>query len=265
VVLLEILVFSLLYRFTNWRGKQIAFLVGLIAAGLFLPLGILTWKGLDQFAIHIAFYVMIPYVLGIITSNWEHCASEKSQSDRGWFHWGPATMVVFFIVLAVVDSVIITLAERGMSADLLSRFLPQPRTVENAESRFPGTIYHDYHEKESLFNAYLLERQAQVARGWNVRKGFIESPVKGIPAQFKVEVTDREGVPIEQASVNGQFLRPSDKRLDVDFSMRGVGKGLYLVELTMPAAGHWNLILKIERDGENHEVRAKTRVEAPAE
>lgn len=258
VVLLEILSFILLYRFTSWRGKQVAFLVGLVAVGLYLPFGIVTWKGLDQFAIHIAFYMMIPYVLGIITSNWEHRAAEESQ---GWFHWGPATMVGFFIVLAIVDSTIITLAERGMSSDTLARFLPQPRTAETAESKFPGTVYHDYKEKEALFNAYQQERKEQQKRGWQVKKGFETAPVKGVPALFKVEVKDRYGVAIEQAHVTGQFLRPSDSGLDIDFNMTESKKGLYTAELTLTAAGRWDLILMIEREGERHEIRARTRVE----
>lgn len=262
VILLEILSFILLYRFTNWPGKQVAFLVGLIAVGGYLPFGVMTWKGLDQFAIHIAFYIMIPYVLGIITSNWEFREGKSNQAGKSWFHWGPATMVAFFIVLAVVDSIIITLAERGMSSNSLARFLPEPQSAKTAESKFPGTIYHDYKEKESLFNAYQEERRQQEKRGWQVKKGFESAPVRDKPAVFKVEVRDRDGIAIDQAEITGQFLRPSDKQLDIDFTLTEIGNGLYSTELSFPAAGRWDLVLHIRRDDQKHEIRAKTRVQA---
>jgi len=71
VILLEFLLFAVLYKITRWRGKQVAFSVIMFTLAIYIPIGILNWTSLDRFAIHFAFYVMIPYVLGIITTHWE--------------------------------------------------------------------------------------------------------------------------------------------------------------------------------------------------
>ncbi len=263
VVLLEFLVFAALYRWTRWQGKQIALLVGLAAIGLFLPFGVFYWKGLDQFAIHIAFYAMVPYGLGIITTHWEKQAARGERSGQGWFHWAPATIVAFFLALAVVDAVIITVAENGLSSSILQRFLPEPRRHQVAHSTFPGTIYHDYQEKEAQFNAYLKDRQLQEARGWKIRKGWEVKPEAGTATRFKVEVRDSEGTPLLGAHIIGRFLRPSDSRLDLDFELQEVGQGLYARNIALPAPGRWDLVMLILHANDKHEVRAHTAVAKP--
>lgn len=259
--MLEVLVFVLLYRFTRWQGKQVAFLIILVTIGLYIPYGVLTWSGLDVFAIHFAFYVMIPYVLGIITTNWEIREEIEGPSRTRWFHWGPASMVVFFIVLATVDSAIISFADKGMSSRLASWLFPEPSSQSKVTSIFPGTVSHDFHEKESLFNAYLRERQEQEARGWSIRKGWVGGAVAGQGATFRLAVVDRNGGPVAGAEVSGDFLRPADHRLDQPVSLAEVAPGVYEAEVILPAVGSWDLVLNIRRGDETHEVRAGTRIE----
>ena len=156
VILFEFMVFAALYKFTRWRGKQVAFTVIVITLALYIPIGILHWSSLDRFAIHFAFYVMIPYVLGIITTHWEIRQQLETGAERKkWFHWAPATLVVFFIVLAMVAATIITIAEKGVPPEIMKRFFPVEKKSAVVESKFSGTVPHDFQEKEALFNAYL--------------------------------------------------------------------------------------------------------------
>ncbi|HIP68146.1 MAG TPA: nitrogen fixation protein FixH [Chromatiales bacterium] len=263
VILLELLAFILLYRFTKWSGKQVAFTVIVVALGMYIPLGIVTWKSLDRFAIHFAFYVMIPYVLGIITTHWEVRRTEEGeQANKKWFHWAPATLVVFFLLLALVDATIITIAEKGVSEEFMQRFFPKSKTAGTGKSKFSGTVPHDFQEKEKLFNAYLEKRKQQQARGWQVRKGWIGKPVAGKQQTFKVAVTDREGKPVSRAKIHGQFLRPADNKKDIDFEMQEVDNGIYQTKVLLSEPGLWSLTMTIERGDEWHEVRAKTTIQA---
>ncbi len=260
VLAIEIAVFAMLYRWTRFAGKQIAFLLAVIAVALFLPFGVLNWQGLDYFIIHVAFFIMIPYVLGIITSHWEARQAENPDASQPWFHWGPAVLVGFFLTLVVVDGTILTLAEKGMNADFAKRFLPEPRSKNTVVSKFPGPVSHDYQEKEAQYNQYLKARAIQKKRGWKVQKGWLGKAIANQPATFKIKVLDKQGNPVSQASVTARFLRSSDENKDIEFSMQESNAGEYLAELVLPEPGRWTLVAKIERGDEQHEVRAVTNV-----
>lgn len=260
VCLLEFAAFVLLYKFTRWQGKQVAFLIILVTIGLYTPVGVLSWRGLDWFAIHFAFYVMIPYVLGIITTNWEIRERIEGPARTKWFHWGPATMVVFFIVLAAVDSAIISFAEKGMSSGLTRYLLPEPESKAAVTSIFPGTVSHDFQEKEAEFNAYLQERREQDQRGWQMKKGWVGPAVEGQVSTFRLLVKDRDGQIISGADVSGEFLRPADEKLDLPVSLEEKSAGIYETEVNLPVQGVWNLVLSVTKDGDRHELRAATKI-----
>jgi len=159
--------------------------------------------------------------------------------------------------------VFVTLAERGLSSPLARLLLPP--TAEDARvvnSGFPGVMSHDFQKKEELYNRYLEQVERQRARGWQVQKGWVSDPHADAPAKFQIAVTDREGRPLRGAAVRGQFLRPADGRLDLDFEMQEVDAGVYRAAVTLPAPGTWNLVLEVRKGDELHEVRATTRIRA---
>ncbi len=257
-VLLEVVTFVVLYRTQRWPGRQIALLVGVAAMLIYLPWGILHWRGLDHLAIHVAFLITTPYVLGIITTYGAGAEGRSQDSERRWFHWGPAAMVGFFLVIAVVDAVIITLAEQGLSQNLAARLLPATNSGRSVASVFPGTVSHDFKEKEHQFNAYMAARAEQGQRGWQVRKGWVGEARAGRSALFRIEVTDGEARAVSGARVQGRFLRPADSRLDRPFDMVERAPGVYEVSIELAQPGAWDLVLEIERGSDRHEVRAST-------
>jgi hypothetical protein len=70
----------------------------------------------------------------------------------------------------------------------------------------------------------------------------------------------REGEPLRGVRISGDFWRPSDIDLDMAFTMEEMAPGVFEVDLTMPVAGLWNLVLQIRGDDELHEIRASTSV-----
>ena len=260
VVSLEFVVFVLLYKYTRWQGKQVAFLIILVVLGLYFPYGIINWRGLDWFAIHFAFYVTIPYVLGIITSNWEVRERIEGPSRTKWFHWGPATMVGFFILLATVDSTIISFAQNGVSSKVTGWLLPEPRNAGKVNSIFPGTVANDFHEKESLFNEYLANYDVQVKRGWVIKKGWLTPAVAGRESMFQVQVLDKSGEAIAEAEVSVLFLRPSDQRLDQTLVMSESAPGIYQIPIELPIGGTWDVVIDIVKGEDEHQLTAATRI-----
>jgi hypothetical protein len=101
----------------------------------------------------------------------------------------------------------------------------------------------------------------QVGRGWQVRKGWLYQPVAGQQTAFAVAVSDRDGRPVSGVAVSGRFLRSSNSRDDFDFAMAEAAPGEYRAKLQMPLHGVWELVLRIRRGADVHEIRAETSVE----
>jgi len=244
----EVAVFVLLRRLFGLDGKAAAMAVALLAILIYVPWAILTWPGADIFAIHLAIYLTVAYALGMV----------GGRVGRGW-HWAPALIVGFFVLVIATNVVFLGVAEQGITG-LFAAMLPQPRGSEVVDSRFPGTVSHAYQEKEAQYNAYLRQVEEQNARGWQVRKGWLYQPVAGRPATFVVAVTDRDGRAVGGAEVTGRFLRTSNIRDDFEFAMSEVAAGEYRASMQMPLHGLWELVLKIRRGDDLHEVRADTSV-----
>lgn len=247
-VIAEVVVFFLLRALLGLSGKAGAMAVGLLALLVYVPWAILAWPGADIFAIHLAIYLTVAYALGMVGGS----------VGRQW-HWAPALIVGFFVVVIATNVVFLGVAEQGITG-VFARLLPEPRGAEVADSRFPGTVSHDFQKKEALYNDYLQQVEAQQSRGWQVRKGWLYRPVAGEPATFMLTVSDRDGGPVTGAEVSGRFLRTSNSRDDFDFSMVEGAPGEYRAGLEMPLHGLWQLVLQVRRGDDLHEIRAETSV-----
>ncbi|MCB1798963.1 MAG: nitrogen fixation protein FixH, partial [Gammaproteobacteria bacterium] len=144
-VIAEVVVFFLLRALLGLSGKAGAMAVGLLALLVYVPWAILAWPGADIFAIHLAIYLTVAYALGMVGGS----------VGRQW-HWAPALIVGFFVVVIATNVVFLGVAEQGITG-VFARLLPEPRGAEVADSRFPGTVSHDFQKKEALYNDYLQQ------------------------------------------------------------------------------------------------------------
>ncbi|MCA1788419.1 MAG: FixH family protein [Thioalkalivibrio sp.] len=251
--------FFLIYRLTRLRGYQTAVLVFAITLLVFIPFSVLNWAGADVFAIHLALYVIVPYGLGIITSQQEGEHGTKARSGR--LHWAPITILIFFGIVATVNAILLSLATHGMPSQLIGVLLPQPQSqATEITSGFPGTVARISERKEALATGYFDSMREQRTVGWQVHQGWQSRPEVGEPAVFQVRVLDRQGRPISDAAIEGEFMRVSDFNLDQVFAMRPVGGGLYQAEVTLHAPGRWDLLFRVRHGEHTHEQQASTRV-----
>ncbi len=251
-ILLELLVYFALRRFTRLAASQVAVILAFIVLLAYVPWAILVWPGADVFAIHLALYLITAYILGIVGA---------VRRGGGW-HWAPVIIVGFFAFIVAVDIVFVGVAQTGITG-IFEHLLPKPRAGgEVVDSRFPGTVSHAFQEKEALYNAYLEQVERQRARGWKVRKGWLGGARAGVDSVFQVQVRDRRGKPLSGARVEGRFLRPSNSELDRSFTMNEVEPGLYRVAIALPAPGIWDLVLHVRKGDDLHEVRATTSIAA---
>jgi len=255
-VFLIAIIFIVLYRVTNMSGKMVAVVMAFAVIATYVPVSIFFWPGADVFAIHIAVYLVGVYILGIITS--QRDIRRKSGKEGFGFHWAPAAIVTFFVILLVMDSFFVMFATKGMNSSVADWLLPKPLSGARVSSKFPGTVSHDYHQKQDQYNDYLQRFEAQKLRNWTIRKGWLGEAIVNQPAIFRVEIKTDDQKPLTKADVSGIFLRPADKHLDEVFTMLEIEPGIYQQSITLTQPGNWDLVLKIHKGNDNHEVRAKT-------
>jgi nitrogen fixation protein FixH len=254
-VVAELLLYLLLRRVGRMTVANATGLVALAVLLLYIPYAMLAWPGADVFAIHLAIYLVVAYILYIV-------GSRESQGGRRW-HWAPALIIAFFSLVVGMNVVFLGVAERGITG-IFAELLPEPKSGEVVDSRFPGTVSHDFQKKEALYNAYLQQVQEQRQRGWQVQKGWTAQPLAGQTSEFRVTVEDAKGQPVTDAQVSGRFLRTSNSAYDFDFRMTEIAPGDYRLASVLPLPGLWRLVLKIQRGDELHEIQAITSVDDPA-
>lgn len=254
-IVLELLLYLGLRRVGRMSALSAAVVVSLGVILLYVPYALLSWPGADVFAIHLALYLVVAYILAI-------AGGRPVEGKRGW-HWAPALFVVFFVLVVGMNVVFLGVAEKGITG-IFAHLLPPPDGGKVADSRFPGTVSHDYQQKESLYNDYLEQVEEQRRRGWQVRKGWQGQPVAKQPAVFLVEVHDAAGKPITGATVKGRFLRTSNSDFDFPFEMSEQAPGRYRLETRLPLPGLWQLVLEIRQGEDLHEIRALTSVKDQA-
>ncbi len=257
----SVLFFVLLSRLSPLKGKMAAVVTALVSLAVLLVYSVLFWPGADVLAMYVAVLMVTAYLLGIISDARE--ARRADAQDR-WFHWAPAIIVIFFVLLFAVDSVFVMVSKQGLPKPIADWILPESAQQAQIQSLFPGTVANDFQKKEGLYNEYLKQVDDQQQRGWQVSKGWLNAPVAGQPAAFQVRVLEADESPLQDAQINGQFQRPSDSRLDQAFEMQAIEPGLYRVVLSLPKPGIWTLLLQIKRGEQLHEIHANTSVKVPA-
>ncbi len=261
-IVLIVLGFVLLYRFTPLNGKHAAAVIALLALAAYLPVVLIRWPGSDVFAIHLALYMVTAYILGIISSQRDSRLGAANGPQK-WFHWGPAIIVIFFAVIVTMDAVFVTMSLQGMPEALRDVFLPKPTGARTAQTIFPGIVSDHYFQKEEQFTEYLNALEAQKKYGWNVRFGWLmKEPEAGRKALFQVVIEQAEGGTLRNAEIHGTFMRSSDSHLDQSFVMDEATPGVYRIAVALPKPGRWQLQLDIDHGDKHYELKSTTTVHA---
>ena len=247
-------------RFFSRATSAVASLITLACiAAIYIPLLVIDWPGVDVFAIQIAIYCITVYLLTILHHQAIHKKSLGKNATSKW-HWAPFALIGFFIVVVSVDSIFITIAQKGSDSFLGDLIIPKPKSGGNATSVFPGIIEHDYQEKEQQYNEHQKRLIEQRNRGWKVKYGWLEEPVAKKPAVFQVQLNDKNKEPIRNAKVSGIFQRGNSSSQDQRFKLTESSKGLYRTDITIQYPGRWALILKIESPQGDYDLNATTDV-----
>ncbi len=258
--LLAFSLFFIYFKVVHWGGKMAALATAASMLLVYIPLVIAHWDGIDVFAIHFAFFMMIPYGLGIITAVQDERRALEGDIKKG-MHWIPALIIVFLIMVAVVDSIIISFATTGLGGGLAQILLPKSASEDvgkHISSQFTGAVSNDLQDEEKQFDEYVIKLRKQRERGWRVSGGWDDSPLVNTVSVFRLKAKDRSGVPISGAKVTSEFRRASDMKFDKLYTLEEESGGVYSVPVTLPLAGCWTMKILVNRAGDEHEIKGQT-------
>ena len=258
------LIFYIFYKLLHWTGKMAALATAASMLLLYIPNAVLHWPGLDEFAIHFAFFMMIPYGLGIITGvHSERRKTEgKDELEKG-LHWIPGMIIVFFILLAVVDSIIITFATKGVEGAIGQIVLPKSVSGDSGagrQSRFTGNVPYDFQNKEDQFDGYVLEIKKQKQLGWKISGGWENGVVANQDSVFAIHVMDKAGAPIRDAKVILDFIRASSMYDDLEFELKENKPGFYGANINLSLSGCWQMRILVTKGDNRYEIRGNSEV-----
>ena len=264
---LAFLMFFIFYKVLHWSGKMSSLVTAALMLLIYMPLSITHWAGIDVFAIHFAFFMMIPYGLGIITGvHAERRQIDGEESVTKGMHWIPGMIIVFFIVLATVDSFIISSATSGLGSGLSKLLLPKPaskKISKNISSNFTGAVSNNLQDEEKQFDNYVIKLKKQRQRGWKIGGGWLKPrPLVNQNAIFRLVAKDKNGNAITGATVTSEFRRLSDRTVDKFYTLNETGEGIYTSEVNLPLAGCWSMKVLVIKGSDEHEIKGETEISA---
>jgi nitrogen fixation protein FixH len=95
---------------------------------------------------------------------------------------------------------------------------------------------------------------AQKELGWDGALLLPESIVAGERSSYGLRVIDRVGSAVVADSVEIYLFRPSDVSADFSSRMDPSGDGNYLADLIFPLPGVWDVVVSINRGGDQFEI-----------
>jgi nitrogen fixation protein FixH len=112
----------------------------------------------------------------------------------------------------------------------------------------PGLVSKDYYEQAEEYEANVLKRiAARNQLGWTYNTDFPQNPLINRAETYRVNLVDKQGIPLDKALVMLKAYRPSDADADFNVEMAETIPGVYEAKVTYPLKGFWDITIDIKR------------------
>lgn len=127
----------------------------------------------------------------------------------------------------------------------------------------PGLVDENYYEKGRDHEKNFQQKmEARSRLGWNIT---LQTPAKillGVPTAYSVNVVDRLGNPLKDATVTLQAYRPSDASADFTTELEFVANGVFQSKLALPLKGIWDISITVSQGEEKLSAERRVIVQA---
>ena len=245
------------------RCRVALYWAGVISALLVL-LGYLLlsqqhWPGGDVLAIHLVVYLATAGVLVAFSQMQakQNAIPQGNARQPSAMHWAPKLIIGFFVFLALLNALLLSLSMNGLPAGLSQLFLPNA-AQKQVNTAFPGVMPHD---KNKSYEPHLNQLAKQRALAWAVDTSGLQTLRPGQPSQIAIHIKDKQGQPLTDAQVRLDLWRIADSRDDLSLPLKPIAPGHYAAQW-QPIAGRWMSLLSIQRGDDEYSVKASINISA---
>ncbi len=127
----------------------------------------------------------------------------------------------------------------------------------------PGLVDESYYEKGRYHDAnYQKKMEARSRLGWNISLQTPETINLSTPGNYSVNIVDRVGNPLREATVTLQAYRPSDASRDLKTELEKVAEGVFQSKLALPLKGIWDINITVAQGEESLDISRRVTVVA---
>lgn len=136
----------------------------------------------------------------------------------------PWMFVLFFLVIAATDAVLVTLAVTTQT----------------------GVVTENAYETGLKYNDIIQDKKAQAALGWSIKTDITDAGTITIVAH------DKTGAPLSNADVKILLFRPLQDGHDQSIIAKNLGGGQYQIAPNYPLLGAWRIYATITHNHDNY-------------
>lgn len=229
---------------TYWSGMLGGGLPFLAYFGL-LPGG---RPGGDVLAIHLVIFMTAAAVLAVF---------DNARQQKVKMHWAPKLIIGFFVVLALINAALLSIATHGLPDFIAQRVLPRQEHGASIHTAFPGTVPHD---RNKLYTSRQERIKAQRQLGWQVETVGLDELRRGQPASVGLRISNAEGQPVVVDQVLFGFWRIANRKDDMLLPLKAVAPGEYRTTITLQHAGRWLVEIGIARGQDIYQTQRSLEV-----
>ncbi len=127
----------------------------------------------------------------------------------------------------------------------------------------PGLVDESYYENGRYHDAnYQKKMEARSRLGWNISLQTPETINLGAAGNYSVNIVDRVGNSLNDATVTLHAYRPSDASADLKTELNKVAEGVFQSKLALPLKGFWDINITVAQGEDILEISRRVTVVA---
>lgn len=136
--------------------------------------------------------------------------------------------------------------------------------IVTAFKTMPGLVEEGYYEKgRDHEQNFQKKMDARNRLGWDIRLQSPETITLGKPANYTINVVDKVGMPLREATVTLHAYRPSDAAADMQTTMDKIADGVFQSYIAFPLKGIWDLKVTVSKGEDELELEQRINVLVP--
>jgi hypothetical protein len=208
-----------------------------------------SWPGGDVLAIHLVVFIATAGVLGVFDS---------VRQKKVKMHWAPKLIIGFFVLLALINAALLSIATHGLPDVLTQRLMPRQEGVERVHTVFPGVVPHD---RNKMYAPHQQRIEEQRKLGWQVEIEGFDQLRSGRPMPVTLRITDKHGRPVAADRVLLGFWRMANSKDDLLLTLEAASPGEFQGELNLEYPGRWIVEIGISRGQDIYQSQRSLQVE----